>query len=142
MYEWLKAFHIIFMVTWFAALFYLPRLFVYHAMVDDETSNARFKTMESKLYYGIMAPGGVLTVLSGLWLIYIRGPDWFLAAYWLHLKLVLVALLVGFHFYLGILVKRFAIDSNQHGDKFYRWLNEVPLVALFGAVILAELKPW
>ena len=142
MYEWLKAFHIIFMVTWFAALFYLPRLFVYHAMVEDEVSNVRFKMMERKLYYGIMMPGGVLTVLSGLWLIQIRSFDWFSIQCWLHVKLVLVVVLIGFHFYLGILLRRFADDANLHGDKFYRWLNEAPLLVLIGAVLLAELKPW
>lgn len=142
MYEWLKAFHIIFMVTWFAGLLYLPRLFVYHAMAEDEVSNTRFKTMERKLYFGIMAPGGILTVLLGLWLIQIRGFDWFSTQYWLHMKLVLVALLIGFHFYLGILLRQFANDTNRHGHKFYRWINEAPLLVLFGAVLLAELNPW
>jgi protoporphyrinogen IX oxidase len=142
MYEWVKALHIIFMVTWFAALFYLPRLFVYHAMVEDEVSNVRFKLMERKLYYGIMAPGGVLTVLSGFWLIHMRGLDWFLGQYWLHAKLVMVLFLIGFHVYLGVLRNRFARDLNRYGDRFYRWLNEAPLLVLFGAVILAELKPW
>ncbi len=142
MYEWLKAFHIIFMVTWFAGLFYLPRLFVYHAIANDEISNTRFKTMERKLYYGITTPGGALTVLSGLWLIHIRGVDWFLTQHWLHLKLLLVALLIGFHLYLGVLLKRFAVDANRYGDKFYRWINEAPLLVLLGTVLLAELKPW
>jgi protoporphyrinogen IX oxidase len=142
MYLWVKSFHIVFMVTWFAALFYLPRLYVYHAMSDDEISNARFKTMERKLYWGIMAPGGVLTVLTGAWLVYIRGAAWFLTVPWLHLKLVLVGLLVGYHIYLGVILKRFARDGNRHSDKFYRWINEAPIIVLVGAILLAELKPW
>ena len=142
MYEWVKAFHIIFMVTWLAALFYLPRLFVYHATVEDEVSNTRFKTMERKLYWGIMAPGGVLTVLTGTWLVTIRGAEWFWAVPWLHLKLVLVGVLIGFHIYLGAILKRFARDMNHHGANFYRWINEAPVVVLIAVVLLAELKPW
>lgn len=142
MYGWVKSFHIIFMVTWFAGLFYLPRLFVYHSLAQDDASDARFKTMERKLYYGIMAPGGTLTVLSGFWIVYIRGLDWFVAAYWLHAKLTLVAFLIVFHFYLGVLLRRFATNSNHHGDTYFRWLNEVPVLVLIGAVLLAEIKPW
>ena len=142
MYEWLKAFHMVFMVTWFAGLFYLPRLFVYHATVEDEVSNTRFKTMERKLYWGIMAPGSVLTVLTGTWLVTIRGSEWFWAVPWLHLKLVLVGVLIGFHIYLGTILKRFARNMNRHGDKFYRWINEAPVLILIAVVLLAELKPW
>jgi protoporphyrinogen IX oxidase len=142
MYEWVKSFHVIFMVTWFAALFYLPRLYVYHSMAVDEAGNARFKTMERKLYWGIMTPGGVLTVVTGAWLVYIRGATWFWNVPWLHVKLILVGFLIGFHVYLGVVLNRFARDINRHGDKFYRWVNEAPVVILIGAVLLAELKPW
>ena len=142
MYEWVKAFHIIFMVTWFAALLYLPRLYVYHAMAKDEAGISRFKIMERKLFVGIMTPSAVLTIAFGLWLIAIRGLEWLSQAYWLHLKLVLVALLVGYHVYLGALLRWFARDENRHGHVFYRWLNEAPVIVLIGTVLLAELKPW
>ncbi len=142
MYPWVKAFHVIFMVTWFAALFYLPRLFVYHAMTEDEPGNARFKTMERKLYRGIMTPGAVLTVASGVWLVTLRGADWFLHAGWLHLKLGLVTALVAYHLYLGRVLADFATDNNRRGHVFYRWLNEAPVLVLVGAVVLAIVQPF
>ncbi len=135
---WIKALHIIFMVTWFAGLFYLPRLFVYHAMSDDAVSNDRFKVMERKLFFGIMTPGAVLTVLFGmwLWLAYdFRGG-------WLHAKLALVAVLLAYHVYCGKLLVNFKNDRNQHGHVFYRWLNEFPVVILFAVVILVVVKPF
>ncbi len=133
---WVKAFHIIFMVTWFAGLFYLPRLFVYHAMAEDRTSIERFKLMEYKLYYGIMTPGALITVALGLalWLGYgITGT-------WLHIKLSLVAILIAYHVYCGRLLADFRHDRNRHGHVFYRWLNEFPLLILIPVVILAVLK--
>lgn len=142
MYLWVKAFHLVFMVTWFAALFYLPRLYVYHAAASDAPSVARFKVMERKLYFGIMGPGAVLTIVFGIWLIGLRGMAWFNVTHWLHVKLVLVALLVGYHCYLGHLRKLFAADVNPHSERFYRWLNEAPVVALVGIIVLAEVKPW
>lgn len=142
MYLWLKALHIVFMVTWFAGLFYLPRLFVYHAMSDDAISIERFKVMERKLFYGIMTPGGVLTVAAGLWLIGLNGLDWLLATSWMQVKLAIVIALIAYHVYLGVLVQRFAADRNQHGHVFYRWLNEAPVLALLAMVILAVVKPW
>ena len=141
MYLWLKAFHIIFMVTWFAGLFYLPRLFVYHAMAKDPIGVARFKTMERKLFYGITTPAGIATILCGTWLIAILGNEWFLEAHWLHLKLGLVALLIAYHLYLGRLVSVFANDQNQRSHVFYRWLNELPVAILIAAVVLAVVKP-
>jgi putative membrane protein len=135
---WIKAWHIIFMVTWFAGLFYLPRLFVYHAMSSDETSNARFKIMERKLFYGIMTPGAVLTIAFGLWLWLGYG----FSDGWLHAKVSLVVLLVLYHLYCGKLVRDFAHDRNQHGHVFYRWLNEAPVLALIAIVILVEVKPF
>ncbi|ADQ85365.1 protoporphyrinogen oxidase HemJ [Methylovorus sp. MP688] len=135
---WIKAWHIIFMVTWFAGLFYLPRLFVYHAMSSDETSKARFKIMERKLFYGIMTPGAVLTIAFGLWLWLGYG----FTGGWLHAKVSLVVLLVLYHLYCGKLVRDFAHDRNQHGHVFYRWLNEAPVLALIAIVILVEVKPF
>jgi len=135
---WIKALHIIFMVTWFAGLFYLPRLFVYHAMASDAVSVERFKLMERKLYYGIMTPGAVLTVVFGgwLWLGYGIGGGW------LHAKLALVAILIGYHLYCGRLLRDFRADRNRHGHVFYRWLNEFPVVILVGVVILVVVKPF
>lgn len=135
---WLKAFHIIFMVTWFAGLFYLPRLFVYHAMASDPISIERFKVMERKLYYGIMLPGAVLTLLFGSALLYFYHPH----AYWLELKLALVALLLAYHFYCGKLRRDFYYDRNKHSHVYYRFLNEVPVVFLILIVILVVVKPF
>ena len=136
---WIKSFHIIFMVAWFAGLFYLPRLFVYHTMAEDKISIERFKIMERKLYVGIMTPCMILTIGLGtwLWLGYgFRGG-------WLHAKLALVLVLIAHHFYLGKLVKDFKHDMNKHGHVFYRWLNEIPaLPALIGIVILVVVKPF
>ena len=134
---WLKALHIISMVTWFAGLFYLPRLFVYHSLANDHAGIKRFKIMERRLYYGIMTPGGVLTLIFGvsLWLGYGFGGAW------LHLKLTLVALLVIYHIYCGKLLLDFAHDRNRHDHKFYRWLNEIPTVVLIAVVVLTVVKP-
>ena len=135
---WVKAFHIIFMVTWFAGLFYLPRLFVYHAMTDDTAGRERFKVMERKLYYGIMAPGAVLTIGFGAWLWLGYG----ITGGWLHAKLVLVAMLVAYHLWCGMLVSDFRHDRNVHSHVWYRWFNEFPVVILVAAVILAVVKPF
>lgn len=138
---WIKAFHLIFMVTWFAGLFYLPRLFVYHAMANDQISIERFKTMERKLYYGIMTPGGVLTTLLGLWLFVLNLP-FYSHQGWLHLKIALVAILWGFHLYCGHCRKVFKRDANRHSHVFYRWMNEFPVLILVGAVVLAVVRPF
>lgn len=138
---WVKAFHIIAMVCWFAALFYLPRLFVYHAMSEDKTSSERFKVMERKLYRGISTPSMIATVVLGFWLISYN-PSGYFAMGWLHAKLTLVALLVVYHFYSGYLVKVFARDANTRGHVFYRWFNEAPVLILIAVVILAVVKPF
>jgi protoporphyrinogen IX oxidase len=135
---WLKSFHIIFMVTWFAGLFYLPRLFVYHAMADDTASKERFKVMERKLFYGIMTPGGVLTVISGLWLWLGYG----FSGGWLHTKVTLVAVLVVYHAYCGKLMIAFRDDRNRYGHVFYRWLNEFPTILLLAIIVLVVVKPF
>ncbi len=135
---WIKAFHIIFMVTWFAGLFYLPRLFVYHAMATDTTGSERFKVMERKLFFGIMTPGGVLTVISGAWLWLGYG----IGGGWLHAKLALVAVLIAYHVYCGKLMMDFKHDSNRYGHVYYRWLNELPTIFLVAIVILVVVKPF
>jgi putative membrane protein len=137
---WIKAFHIIFVITWFAGLFYLPRLFVYHAMSTDEISNARFKIMERKLYYGIMLPSAVLAIGFGIWLLSVYFTD-YLHLLWFQTKLLLVLLLLIFHLYCGKLYKDFKNDRNRHGHVFYRWINEIPVVFLIGIIILAVVKP-
>jgi protoporphyrinogen IX oxidase len=135
---WLKALHIIFVVAWFAGLFYLPRLFVYHAQSEDAVSRERFKVMERKLYRGIMTPAMVVTLILGtwIWLGYgFRGG-------WLVAKLVLVALLVAYHLWLGRLAAAFARDANRRSHVFYRWINELPLVLLVAIVLLVVVKPF
>jgi putative membrane protein len=139
---WLKALHIIFMVTWFAGLFYLPRLFVYHAQCEDAPGRERFIIMERKLFYGIMTPGAALTVVSGLWMVFAYAWELYAGMAWLHLKLTLVLLLVAYHVYCGVLLVAFRQDRNRHGHVFYRWLNEVPVLFLVAIVLLATLKPF
>jgi len=141
MYGVLKSLHIIFMVTWFAGLFYLPRLFVYHAMAapDDRVGIERFKVMERKLYRGIMTPAAVLTVVFGVWLWLGYG----VTGGWLHAKLALVAILIAFHVYLGKLVGVFRADRNRHTHVYYRWLNEIPALPILVAVVfLVVMKPF
>lgn len=138
---WVKAFHIIFMVTWFSGLFYLPRLFVYHAMASDTISIERFKIMERKLYYGIMLPGAALTIIFGVWLLSYNSAG-YMQALWMHLKMALVLLLVAYHLYLGKLYRDFKQDKNRHSHQFYRILNEVPVLFLVGIIILVVVKPF
>jgi len=135
---WIKALHVVFMVTWFAGLFYLPRLFVYHAQAQDRVSIDRFKIMERKLYFGIMTPGAVLTIVFGLWLWLGFG----ITGGWLYAKLALVAMLVGYHLWCGKLVSDFKHERNRHDHVWYRWFNELPLLSLVGVVILAIIKPF
>ena len=135
---WVKSAHIIFMVTWFAGLFYLPRLFVYHATTTDAPGIERFKIMERKLYYGIMTPGAVLTIAFGLWLWLGYG----ITGGWLHAKVALVVLLIIYHLYCGKLLRDFKHDRNRHAHVFYRWLNEAPVIILIAVILLVELKPF
>ncbi len=139
---WVKSFHIICVVTWFAALFYLPRLFVYHAMSDDKTSNERFKIMERKLYRGIMTPSAVLALFFGGWLLSYYTFEQIAMMHWLHVKLVLVVLLFAYHGYCGRLLRQFKNDENQRSHIFYRWFNELPVLILISVVILAVVKPF
>ncbi len=135
---WVKTLHIVFMVTWFAGLFYLPRLFVYHAMSDDRVSLERFKVMERKLYWGIMTPGAVLTLVFGTWL----WLGWGFAGGWLHAKLLLVAVLIAYHVWCGKLMLDFRRERNVRGHVWFRWFNEFPVLVLIGVVALVVLKPF
>lgn len=136
---WVKSFHIIFMVTWFAGLFYLPRLFVYHAMASDVPSIERFKVMERKLYWGIMTPGALLTIVFGLWL----WLGWFRgSSSWLHAKIALVAILAGYHLWCGVLLRDFAAGRNARSHVWFRWFNEFPVLVLIATVLLVVFKPF
>lgn len=139
---WVKAFHLISVVTWFSAMFYLPRLFVYHAMCDDEAGNARFKIMERKLYRGIMTPSAILTLVFGGWLLSFYSLEQIAAMHWLHAKLSLVLLLFAYHGVCGRILKQFAADKNQRSHIFYRWFNEFPVLLLIAVIILAVVKPF
>ncbi len=138
---WLRAFHIVFVVAWFGGLFYLPRLFVYHAMTEDAAGNARFKLMERKLFFAIMTPAAVIAVVLGLTML-VFAWDAYTQTYWLWVKLVLVAGLVGYHVACFRLMQAFARDANTHSHRFYRWFNEAPLAFLVAIVVLAEVKPF
>ncbi|MCZ6642834.1 MAG: protoporphyrinogen oxidase HemJ [Gammaproteobacteria bacterium] len=141
LYLWLKAFHIIGVVCWFAGIFYLPRLFVYHATATDQPSLERFKVMEEKLYRIIMRPAMIVSVVLGIWLV-IDTWESYSTSVWLWSKIAIVVVLLGYHHYLGKLIKRFATDNNPHNEKFYRWFNEIPVLLLILIVILVVVKPF
>ena len=146
---WLKAFHVIGVVSWFAALLYLPRLFVYHAQIqgsqiqgatiDDPVGNARFKIMERKLF-GIMTVAALLAIGFGAALL-AATPD-YLLMHWLQLKLLLVLLLISYHGACFALLQQFAADRNAHSERWYRVFNEIPALLLIGIVILVIVKPF
>lgn len=138
---WLKAFHVFFMIAWMAGIFYLPRLFVYHAETKEQLVRDQFKVMERRLWLFI-TPFAVLTLILGLIIMYVYGSSWLAASGWLHAKLTIVALFYVYHFYLWHLVKVFAKDENTYSPLFYRFLNEAPVLALLAIVILAILKPF
>ena len=135
---WVKALHVIFMVTWFAGLFYLPRLFVYHAMAEDRASLERFAVMERKLFWGIMTPGAVLTLAFGIWL----WLGWGFSGGWLYAKLAVVALLIAHHVWCGKLMLDLRAGRSRRSHRWFRWFNELPVLALFAAVILVVVKPF
>jgi protoporphyrinogen IX oxidase len=137
---WIEALHVIFMVTWFSGLFYLPRLYVYHAMSTDQISKDRFILMERKLYFGITMPGAIFTTIFGIWLL-TYNFSYYIHASWMLAKLALVAILWIYHIYLGKLWVDFKKDRNKHSHVFYRWLNEFPVLILVGVVILVIVKP-
>ena len=140
LYLWLKALHIVAIVCWFAGLFYLPRLFVYHAMSEDAISRERFQVMERKLYRGIMIPSMIATLAFGIGMIALN-PALFSGG-WLHAKLALVVLLIGYHHMCGAQLKRFARNENTRSHVFYRWFNEFPVLLLLAIVILVVIKPF
>lgn len=137
--HWIRAWHVVFMVTWFAGLFYLPRLFVYHAATTDSAGIERFRVMERRLF-AIMTIGAALTAGFGFWLLS-REPV-LLETGWLRAKLALVVLLIGYHAWLGKLVRDFAAGKNTHSTRWYRWFNEIPTVLLIGIVLLAVARPF
>lgn len=139
---WLKAFHLIFMVTWFAGLFYLPRLFVYHAMSEDKTSKERFKIMERKLFFGIMTPGMLLTFIFGIWMLFDYAWALYASMGWLHFKLLLLVGLLVYHYFCYLWLQDFKNNLNVHSHVFYRWVNEIPVLFLVGIIILAVVKPF
>lgn len=134
---WVKAFHIIFVVSWFAGLFYLPRIFVNHAMATAPAEIARLKLMERKLYR-FVTPIAWLALSFGLWLWLGYG----ITGKWLYVKLLLVLILIVYHYYCGVLVKQFAADRNTRSHIFYRWFNEIPVLVLMAVVILVTVKPF
>ena len=140
LFLWIKALHIVSVVCWFAGLFYLPRLFVYHAQSQDSISQERFVIMERKLYRGIMLPAMIASLVFGIWLLSLT-PG-FLSQGWMHAKLTLVVLLVGYHHMCGAQLKRFARGENKRSHVFYRWFNEVPVLVLLAVVILVVVKPF
>ena len=141
MYEWVLAFHLIAVICWFAALFYLPRLFVYHAMSEDTVSVERFKVMQRKLYRGIANPSMIATLIFGFWLVSMA-PGAYFSSGWIHAKLTLVVLLIGYHHVCLAHMKRFAEDRNEKTHGYFRVFNEIPVVFLVGIVILAVVKPF
>ena len=136
---YLKALHIIFVVTWFAGLFYLPRLFVYHAMAEDETTIATLRIMQRKLL-GITHVGGALALLFGVLLVVVV-PEWLMSG-WMHVKLALVAGLVGYHVWCAMLVKKLATSNPEKSHVWFRWFNEAPALLLIAIVLLVVLKPF
>jgi len=137
---WIKALHIIFVTSWFAGLFYLPRLFVNHAMVSDQATSERLKLMEHKLYR-FMMPLAILALIFGFWLMFGYGFIQ-VGGGWLHAKLTLVLILIVYHLYCGKLMRDFNQDKNQRSHIWYRWFNEIPVIVLFAIVILVVVKPF
>ena len=140
-HEWIEALHIISVVCWFAALFYLPRLFVYHAQAEDDIGIERFKLMERKLYRVIGTPAMVATLVFGLWLVSLA-PDYYLAQTWFRIKASLVLLLLTYHGLCWYFLRQFRDDRNRHSHVFYRWFNEVPVLALIAVVVMVVVKPF
>ncbi len=138
---WLKSFHIFFVIAWFAGIFYLPRLFVYHASTQEQAVKDQFKIMERRLWWFVL-PFAVLTGITGIGMIHMYGKAWMAASGWLHAKLTLVALIYVYYAYLFKVMKQFERDDNTHSSKFYRFLNEAPVLVLLAIVILVIVKPF
>jgi len=137
---WVKAFHIIFIVCWFSGLFYLPRLFVYHSMSEDQISKDRFVIMERKLFWGIMTPSAIAAIVFGAWLL-VANWSYFMAWWWMRVKLGLAILLVAHHFYCWWYMVKLREDSSFKTHVFFRIFNEMPVFILIGAVVLIVVKP-
>ena len=135
-----KSLHLISVISWMAGLLYLPRIFVYHSENNNEIITTVFKTMERKLFYYIMTPAMILSWLFGLVLIHEIGFVQ-LSSLWLQVKLILVSILTGYHFYLGILLNKFKLDQNQKSSKFYRYINEIPTLLLILIIFIVIFKP-
>ena len=135
-----KSLHLISVISWMAGLLYLPRIFVYHSENNNEIITTVFKTMERKLFYYIMTPAMILSWLFGLLLIHEIGFVQ-LSSLWLQLKLILVLILTGYHFYLGVLLNKFKLDQNQKSSKFYRYINEIPTLLLIFIIFIVIFKP-
>jgi putative membrane protein len=139
-YEWIKALHIIAVIAWMAGMLYLPRLFVYHSEAETGSKQSEtFKVMERRLLRAIINPAMLVTWLAGIYLAWVG--HW-LAAGWLHGKLLLVLVLSGVHGFFARCVRDFAADRNQRSQRFYRFINEVPTVLMIGIVILVVVKPF
>lgn len=138
---WFKALHIFFLFAWMAGLFYLPRIFVYHANAKSQEVKDEFKVMERRLWL-FVTPFAVLALIFGIALIASYGSIWFKMSGWLHVKLLLVLALYGYHFYLYKLMKQFSCDDNRHSAKFYRIINEAPVLVILTIVCLAVVKPF
>ena len=141
MYIWIKALHIIFMVTWFAGLFYLPRLYVYHAMPENQSSHALFKVMERRLFI-MMTLGAGLTAVFGLWMLTMNWQYLLVTTHWFHAKLLFVMALLGYHYACYRLMLTFRNDANTRDHRWYRWFNEAPSVLLIVVILLAVVKPF
>ncbi|ODN43273.1 protoporphyrinogen oxidase HemJ [Piscirickettsia litoralis] len=137
---WVLALHIISVICWFAGLFYLPRLFVYHAQTDDKIGLERFKVMEHKLYFYIMMPSALFTAITGVTLLHFAGID-YRHDNWMHLKLFFVALLFIYHFVCWHYLKCFKEDRNRKTHKFFRVFNEIPSIILIFVVVLVVVQP-
>ncbi len=140
LFPWIKAFHIIFVITWFAGLFYLPRLFVHHTLSESKECNERFKIMEGKLYR-FTTPSMVLTIVLGS-LLLIANWTAYSSSGWIYVKLIFIVLLIIYHLWCGRIVKIFADDKNTKSHVWYRWFNEAPVLALFVIVILVVVRPF
>ncbi len=142
MLKWVLAIHLIFVISWMAALFYLPRLFVYHCETMDTHSDQRFKTMEKKLFYIIATPAAILTISTGLWLAMSATWQTYHTDWWFDIKLIFVALLIGFHGLCWKYMQDFKSNRNPHSGKFYRFFNEIPTLLMIAIVILVVVKPF
>lgn len=140
MYLWLKALHVVFMVTWFAGLFYLPRLYIYHAMDENKSSFELFKVMEKRLF-GIMTIGALLTVLFGT-AVLVMNWSYFMSTIWFPVKFLFVLALFGYHFWCYRIMLEFREERNKRSHIWYRWFNEAPAVALIVIVVMVIVRPF